>query len=252
MTMVSVWCSDGARVTPEEVQQSLLFQSWLKRALAEGFDVKSAHVVEGYKWGEPKEIRLLLLEVDMWYRGRKLDPQVYLCTDVVSAVATVICDGRRYGVLTHQARGASPQGKVLDWPCGTIEAGDVDESGKINLDVAGLREAYEETGTEGLVDWHVQPNPQYDLLQSDELLAVSEGRTSEGVGYVWLEAKVTPEVLKKLQGREAGLHEENEHTTVVVAPWSDVPIVLGEHGRPCGKALLGWTMVELMMRRPGL
>lgn len=252
MEMTSVWCSDGACVTAEEVRQSSLFQNWLKRALAEKFVVKSVFVVEGYKWGSPSEIRLLQLEIDMWYKGRKLDKQVYLCADVVSAVTTVVCDGRRYAVLTWQTRGASPQAKVLDWPCGVIESTDIDESGKVNLDVAGLREGYEETGTEGLVDWRVQPNPQYALLQSTELLAVSEGRTSEGVGYIWLEAEVTPDVLTKLQGREAGLHEENEHTTVVVVPWSDVPLVLGSQGRPCGKAFLGWTMVELMMLRSRL
>ena len=252
MEMISVWRSDSADVAPDEVQRSSLFQSWLKRAQSEGIDVRSVAVRTVDKWGEPSEIKLLGLYADMWYKGRKLDPQVYLCTDVVSAVSTVVCDGRRYGVLTWQTRGASPQAKVLDWPCGTIESTDVDESGRINLDHAGLREAHEETGTEGLMEWRVQPNPQQDLLQSTELIAVSEGRTSEGVGYVWLEAKVTPEVLAKLQGREAGLHEENEHTTVVVVPWKDVPLMLGQQGRACGKALLGWAMVELMMQRPGL
>lgn len=246
MEMLSVWCSDSARVTSDEVRQSSLFTNWLTRAQNEGFDVKSAFVVEGYKWGEPKEIRLLLLEVDMWYEGRKLDRQVYLCADVVSAVTTVVCDDRRYAVLTWQTRGASPQGKVLDWPCGTIESTDV------NIDVAGLREAYEETGTEGLLDWCLLPNPQYDLLNSHEPLAVSEGRTSEGVSYIWLEAKVTPEVLAKLQGREAGLVEENERTTVIVVPWKDVPVLMGAKGRPCGKGLQGWMLVELMMRRRGL
>lgn len=70
--------------------------------------------------------------------------------------------------------------------------------------------------------------------------------------YIWLEAKVTPEVLAKLQGREAGLAEENEKTTVVVVPWSDAPLVMGSKGRPCAKAVQGWALVQLLMYRRGL
>ena len=242
----SVWCSDVADVTSEEVQGSSLLRGWLLRAQAEGIDVRSIHVVQGYKWGEPKEVRLLWLEVDASYKGRKFDRQVYLCADVVSAVTTVICEGQRYAVLTSQSRLASPQAEVLDWPCGTIESVDRD------IDVAGLREVHEETGTGGLVDWRQQSNPQYDLLKSHDPMAVSEGRTSEGVSYIWLEAKVTPEVLAKLQGREAGLAEENEKTTVVVVPWGDVPLLLARQGRSCLKAVHGWTLVQLLMYRRGL
>lgn len=168
MEQVSLWCSEMADVTVEEARNSSLLRGWLLRARAEKIDVRSIYVVRGYKWGEPKEVRLLWLEVDASYEGMKFDRQVYLCADVVSAVTTVVCDGRRYGVLTWQSRLASPQGKVLDWPCGTIESTDR------GIDLAGLREAYEETGTEGLVDWRFQPNPQYDLLNSREPMAVSE------------------------------------------------------------------------------
>lgn len=236
-----MWCSEMANVTVEEVKTSSLLRGWLSRARAEEIDVRSIYVVQGYKWGEPNEVRLLWLEVDASHGGRKFDRQVYLCADVVSAITTVVCEDQRYGVLTWQSRLVSPGAKVLDWPCGTIESTD---SG---LDMAGLREAQEETGTKGLVEWRLQPNPQHGLLQSRELMAVSEGRTSEGVGYIWLEAHVTSEVLAKLQGREAGLHEENEHTTVVVAPWSDVPLLLGQQGRACLKAVTGWLLVHWVM-----
>src|SRR5688572_18788891 len=124
MEQVSVWCSEMADVTVEEVRNSSLLRGWLSRAQAEEIDVRSIYVVRGYKWGEPKEVRLLWLEVDASHGGRKFDRQVYLCADVVSAVTTVICEGQRYGVLTSQSRLASPQAQVLDWPSGTIESGD--------------------------------------------------------------------------------------------------------------------------------
>lgn len=252
MEGLSVWCADGASVTPKEVKESAVFRDWVKRVVGAGIDLKSVLVVEAYAWGEPKEIRLLMLEAQAYYKGDKLDPQVYLCADVTCVVTTLVCEGRRYSVLTTQPRLAGAQGAVTDWSSGMIDSGDV------SIRSAALRELFEETGTEGQIAWVVQPDPMKAFTGSEQPFGVSEGRISEGAYFVWVEAEVTLEVLTALQGRQAGLHKEGEKITVVVVPWSDVPLYLARDMRgleadagdvrPCLKAGMGWLLVDRMIQ----
>lgn len=233
-----ILCAPRVSQSPEEVRASTVFNNWSRRAEDAGITIKSVYVAAAFQWGDVPEPRMLMLEVDAYYGDRKLDRCVFLRGNTTCVVATLLCQGVRYGVVTSQVRLAGAHADVIDWPSGMVEAADVD------FQSAGLRELLEETGTEGRVKWVFKANVSQAFTGSPDPMGVSEGGTDEAATFFWAEAEVNMETLTALKGATAGARDENERIIVVIEPWQNIPSVLGRSGRACLKAVTGWLLVN--------
>jgi len=234
--------------TPEQVRDASVFRKWLERLRqnAPGVRLERVYVEQIFRWGGTNEIRMLMLSVEAYdQNGKQLDRPVFLRGDTVCVVPTLYCNGQRYGVLISQLRVAGAQDDVLDWASGMIDHGDIEPKS------AALRELLEETGTTDNVQWKPVVNLGEAFTGSAEPFGVSEGGTDEGAYVFWAEADVEPTVLDALQGAQTGVAEEGEELKVVIAPWREVPRLLARGGRPCGKAALGYLLLDRELQAQG-
>lgn len=236
-------CASTINHASEEIRRCTVFRKWFERVETAGIRIESVFVADAFQWGDIEEPRMLMLRVEAYYGDRKLDPSVFLRGDTVCVVATLLCEGNRYGVLGSQVRLAGASADVLDFPSGMIDGTDYSPRS------AALRELLEETNSAALVHWKFKANLSEALTGSPLPLGVSEGGTDEGATSVWMEAEVERSTLDSLQGAIAGVASEGERIALLIEPWANIPSVLGRGGRPCMKALYGWLMVTYLLGR---
>lgn len=244
MNSSDISCAPTVKHTSDEIWSCAVFQNWFNRAKAANIRIESVYVAEAFQWGDVPEPRMLMLRVEAYDGDRKLDPNAYLRGDTVCVVATLLCNGARYGVLGSQVRLAGASSDVIDWPSGMVESTDVSPR------LAALRELVEETNTKELVNWELKANVSEALTGSSEPLGVSEGGTDEGATIFWVEATVDKSVLNALKDATAGVATENEKIAVLIEPWTAIPSILNRGGRACLKALTGWLLVTHYLATP--
>jgi 8-oxo-dGTP pyrophosphatase MutT (NUDIX family) len=221
---------DVRNTNEDEIRQSRLFQQWYKMISNSGEIVlKSVHIHAVYKWGKPKEIKMIQLEAEAYdLEGRKLGGITTLRGDTVVVLTVLNIRGRDYVVLVLQLR-VPGGGCTLSGPSGMIDQGQSKKD-------ASVREQKEETGTK------LPPGKLVDLAEAvhgHQLpYVVSSGTSDERASMMATISNVPRRLLKDLEGQVGGFLEEGERTHVLVVPFKKAFGELESTGSASAKLVL--------------
>lgn len=241
---IDIQCVPTADATPEQVANSHVFLQWFNRLTDEGFRVQSVRIHATHWWGQPREIKMIHLEVSLTdSEGRHHNDLTTLRGQTVDVLAIVTTPGSRneYLVLVVQPRPAGAQAAVASNPSGMRE-------GKEAVYSATLRELDEELGEK--IPWCRPIELVPPFVDTTDPLLVSPGGSDELVWMLKVRAEIGEEQLARLRFKFAGAADESEHTQVLVVPFEDVPRRLASIGRHAdAKTLLSYLLYERSVER---
>lgn len=220
---------ENVPVSSEAIIGSSLFQEWMKSFSAELRLAKVLVTAAQLYDGQVTSLDIQAEAVDS--SGRLIQDTFTLVYEVVDVLALLNDGQQEYALGVLQSRIAVGQ-SVLSNPSGHVKAGE-------ELANAALRELGEELGVE--LPWSSPKNLNEMVTQSPHPLLVSPGMSNERVTFFVAEAYVSPEVIKELHQREAGLADEGEYTRVRPVPIEEVPQMLADAGGDL-KMLTAWLM----------
>lgn len=211
--------------TEEELRNCTLLMQWYGRLAKFGktIEVRSIFVHAARKWGEPREIKMMYMDVDAYDPdGNKLPGLTFLRGDSVDILPVLVCGGVHYVALVDQYRVAGGQDLVRSTPAGMIDPGE-------DFNEAALRELGEETKAQG-IKWGNPIDLAGGLLGTARPLLGSPGGSDERVYFMASIAQVTQKQLDELNGSFGG-HDADERTTVRIVPLDEAFAHLSPGGR---------------------
>lgn len=217
-----------------QVRESSLFKDW-RASLSDGWEIHDVWVETTTVYKDA--IQSLQLRAEGLDELGNFRQATFMLVNGVVDVLAVLDDGRQmYALLVEQSRLAVGQFVIAN-PSGRADRDDE------TLEALVLRELNEEGG-EGIA-WSAPRNLNQLVTGDPDPWWVSPGAVNEEVTFFVVEAKVTPDVIDRLYGREAGLHDEGEHTFVLPTPLHTVPQALGARGKKRDlKAMTAWLMYQ--------
>jgi 8-oxo-dGTP pyrophosphatase MutT (NUDIX family) len=227
-----------ADASAAELLESRVFRDWYQRATNSGLRVQAVRVSAVFKWGNPREIKMIHMAADGTDAdGRKLDGVTMLRGDTTDIVTVLVDDdGGEWIVLVVQPRLPGAQREVVSDPAGMIDAGE-------EPNAAALRELEEEIGGDGSIEWEVV-DLNYEVTGSAQPMLISPGGSDERVYYALATGRLSNAKIAKLHNKFGGLEEEGERIQVLVVRHSEARDTLRRGGCVDLKALTGLLMYE--------
>lgn len=232
--MYSVSCDRSTGLTPTQIRESRLFGSYVDN-LAKSWRLLSFRVLWAIRRVTTNEVDIIMMFAEIEVRdedGQIITSGALLRGSTVEVLPIVVSPwGERYVVLVRQSR--VPVGrKVLSTPAGMTD-------GK-SVTLTALSELDEEIGHP--LKWGKPLWLNERITGSDQPMLVSPGGSSEDASFCAVEATVTNEDLRVLDGHVAGNQEEGEQTKTLLIPFDDLPHGLSAYGQVCLKTVMGIMM----------
>lgn len=196
--------------------KSPIFQRWIK-FLDVKFKLKKIEFQSVDALGIKGSRRVLFLKFKAMRENEqgKLQPEiVFMRGGAVSVLIVLNCQGKKYTIITRQARFASGYYSFPEIPAGMIDDGDCISSRVIS-------ELEDETGLKVPLDKLVDMTK---IVYGDRYPGVlpSPGACDEFIRYFLYESDITKEELDKLQGKATGRHIEGEFIRLKVVLLADL------------------------------
>lgn len=230
--LLRISCAADVLHSPEEVEDSNLFQNWLARFSPE-WEIERVDVSATLAW--KGAIRMIfMIATGIAPDGHRRVSAAFLRGTTVDILPVIVApDGTEYVVFVEQPRVPAGQMSI------TTPAGMVDDG---NVESTALNELAEEIG--GDIAWTAPRWLNRFATGSDLPMLVSPGGTDEEVQFCTVTTELTNEQMRVLHGRTAGAAEEGEYTAIHVVALDDALLYLGRHDRPCMKSVLSLLLYQ--------
>lgn len=222
----------------EAVLNSYLFQNWLSHA-QEKFIVSKIHFSSvDYRFKDHSPLFIKLTATATLPDGKPVHGIVLVRGNAVGVLVVLRCEGKPYLLLVRQPRFAISEPESLEIPAGILDwSNDYRKVALSELKEEAMLDATDDelidlTGfyTEGKLDGH----------------AGSCGLLDERIRLYAIERAVTPEELKRMDGRNQEYTDENEWIKTVVLPYEEAGKQFVDH-----KNLLAMFMYERYLAEQG-
>ncbi len=231
--MTRVTCGLGVSLTPQAIIESPLYRGWAA-TFKPGWSLDAVEVQAVRCWpiDSANVYMLFVVATATDPQGRTQAVSLMLRGHTIDILAIVTDGTTDHVVLVEQPRVAA--GKyVLSNPAGTIEPGE------LSVQSAALRELAEEV-TDSThpdddaieIEWSQPEWLGPAVVGTTDSLLVTPGGSDEDSAFCVVRATLTPNQIKRLRGRTAGLVEEGEHIKLHVVKLSEALTYLGSHSRP--------------------
>lgn len=184
------------------------YQKWLKQVDKRRFTIRGVHFQSVDKRPDGKVLFVKFVADCVRKNGQKVHGITFARGGAVAILLLLNCNGKKYVVLTKQARLATGKHNFTEVPAGML-----DGSG----DFAGV--AAKEIEEELCIK--INASELIDLTElagQSEGFFLSPGACDETIRLFYKELDVTPSQMKEMEGRIGGLAEENEVITLAIEP----------------------------------
>lgn len=214
-----------AGIDINSAQNSVPFQNWLAQVDTSKFQIRSVHFQSVDMFGS--RVGFIKFKADVVDASGKFIPGiVFMRGGSVGILAVLICNGRKYSVMTVQPR--LPTGR-FDF-C-EIPAGMLDGSG--NFAGVAAKELDEELGIK------ISQNDLIDLsglAGFSDGVYLSPGASDETLRFFAFTQEVTEEEMAAMNGRCIGLISEGEQITLRIMPLEQLLMV------PDAKSIVAYAL----------
>ncbi|MDR3612885.1 MAG: NUDIX domain-containing protein [Candidatus Obscuribacterales bacterium] len=218
----------------ELARQSDPFQQWLQKVDRRRFKLRGIHFQSVDTRPDGKVLFVKFVCDCVRKNGEKIHGITFARGGAVAILLVLNCKGKKYAVLTKQARLPTGKYQFVEVPAGML-----DGSG----DFAGVaaREIEEELGIK------INASELIDLTEmagQKSGFFLSPGVCEETVRLFYKELDVTPAEMKAMEGRLGGLAEEHEVITLAIEPLEKLWRV------PDAKTMLAYLLYQKLIAAP--
>ena len=222
----------------DAVVNSQLFQTWLKNS-QEKFIVSKIHFSSvDFRFKDHSPLFIKLTSMATLPDGKPVHGIVLVRGNAVGVLVVLRCEGKPYLLLVRQPRFAISETESLEIPAGILDW---------SLDYRKV--ALSELKEEAMIDAKDEELIDLTGFYTDGKLdghAGSCGLLDERIRLYAIEREVSPEELKRLDGRRQEYTDENEWIKTVVLPYEEAGKQFIDH-----KNLLAMFMYERYLRSQG-
>ncbi|MFA6835888.1 MAG: NUDIX domain-containing protein [Fibrobacteraceae bacterium] len=207
------FASEIAETDQETIVKSKLFQSWLERT-KEKFIISKIHFSSvDYRFKDKSPLFIKIEATATLPDGKPVHGIALIRGNAVGVLVVLRCKGKPYLLLVRQPRFAISEQESLEIPAGILDW---------SLDYRKV--ALSELKEEALID--ADDSELIDItglyIGKDKAgFAGSCGLLDEKIRFYAIERTVTPEQLKKMDGRKQEYTDENEWIKTVVLPYEE-------------------------------
>ncbi len=200
-----------AGIDIEEVVSSTVFREWFQSVDRRRFHIRSVHIQSLDKFGS--RIGFIKLKADVVdNEGKSLPGIVFMRGGSVAILPVLLCNEKRYAILTVQPRLATGRFDFVEIPAGMLD-------GSGHFSGVAAREIEEELGlkitSEDLIDLSGKAGHEHGVY-------LSPGASEETIRIFAFVKTVAEEELNSINGRCTGAVDESEQITLRVEPLEEL------------------------------